>query len=97
LGKFIPKITNICDFGTYKSTFLKATTVKFAVTWDTLPVLNFVKIAQKNAQGAWPVLHYLRGDAYWFLVVIAIVIVKKCCNCNSIVNWQKCNWSMPSY
>jgi len=47
LGKFIPKITNNCDFGTYKSTFLKATTVKFAVTWDTLPALNFVKIAQK--------------------------------------------------
>ena len=37
-------------------------------TWDTLPMPNFVRIAQKIAQGACRYCIARGGDAYWFLV-----------------------------
>jgi len=40
LGEICTKITNSGDFGGFKPTFLRVTTVKFGVrvrTWDTLP------------------------------------------------------------
>jgi len=40
LGKYIPKITNFCDFGGCKPTNVKVTAVKFDLrvqTWETLP------------------------------------------------------------
>ena len=54
-GKIIPKITNFGDFRTCKPTFLKPQPWSLPwrygpETWD--PVPNFVKIAQKIAQGA---------------------------------------------
>ena len=48
LLKFIPKITNFCDFGGCKPTNFKATAAKFDVrvqTWETLSQAKFGKIA----------------------------------------------------
>jgi len=47
-GKYIPKITNFCDFGGCKPTNFKATAAKFDVrvqTWETLSQAKFGKIA----------------------------------------------------
>jgi len=44
----LPVITNFCDFGGYKSTFLKPQRQKFGVrvqTWETLLTTNYVEIA----------------------------------------------------
>ena len=49
--------------------------MKFAVTWDTLPAPDFVKIAQKMLKRPASIALPRGGDAYWFPVQSAVNLI----------------------
>jgi len=78
LGQIYTIITNFGDFGTCKPTFWKPQL--WSLAWGygrgtPSPAPNFGEKNSKNRPRCLPVLHCLRGDAYWFLVKINVTAV----------------------